>query len=63
MPVEKKWYQSKTVLMNLFAGLAMILAVFYPPAADFIRVYFAEAGVGWAILNIALRLITKSEIS
>jgi hypothetical protein len=63
-PVEaKKWYESKSVWTNLLMGLAMIVSVFYAPAADFIRMYFAEAGLGWALLNILLRLITKREIS
>lgn len=62
MEEKKSWYESKSIWMNLFAGMAMILAVFFPPAAEFIKTYFAEAGVGWAILNIALRLVTKKEV-
>lgn len=58
----KPWYLSKTILMNIFMGLAMILAAFYPAGSEFIKSYFAEAGMGWAILNILMRLITKSEI-
>lgn len=59
----KPWYLSKTILMNIIMGLAMIIGAFYPPAADFIKTYFADVGVGWSLLNILMRLITKSEIS
>lgn len=63
MPVAKPWYLSKTILMNIFMGLAMVIGAFVPAASDFIKSYFAEAGMGWAILNIFMRLITKQEIS
>lgn len=59
----KPWYLSKTILAQLVAALAIIAGVFYPPAAEFIKQYFAEAGMGWAILNIILRVITKKEIA
>lgn len=64
MPVETKpWYISKAILTNILMGLAMILGVFYAPAAEFIKTYFAEMGIGWSLLNIIIRLITKQEIS
>lgn len=63
MPVEKKWYESKMIWTNLLMGFAMILGVFYAPAADFIKNYFSEVGIGWSLLNIVLRLLTKKEIS
>ena len=59
----KKWYLSKSVLVNLIMGLAMMVAVFSPSVADFMKQYFAEAGLGWAFVNIILRAITKQEIS
>jgi len=59
----KKWYLSKTILVNIMMGLAMVVAQFYPPAADFIKNYFSEAGTAWALLNVVLRIVTKQEIS
>jgi hypothetical protein len=59
----KKWYLSKTILVNILMGFAMIVAVISPSAADFIKQYFAEAGLGWAFVNIILRAITKQEIT
>jgi uncharacterized membrane protein len=61
-PVEKKWYESKMIWTNLLMGLAMILSSFYAPASDFIKLYFSEMGIGWSLLNILMRLITKREI-
>lgn len=63
MNESKPWYLSKSIMVNLLMGLAMMVAVFQPQAAEFIKSYFAEAGTGWAIVNIVLRLITKKEIS
>jgi hypothetical protein len=64
VPVESKpWFLSKTIWSNLLLGLAMMLGAFVPSVAEFIRTYFAEAGVGWALLNIILRVITKKELS
>ncbi len=57
----KKWFESKVILVNVLMGIAMILAQFYPPAAEFIKTYFAEAGMGWAFINVILRAI-KSNI-
>lgn len=58
----KKWFESKVVLMNILMGLAMILAQFYPPASEFIKTYFAEAGMGWAFLNIVLRIFKSNVV-
>lgn len=60
--MEKNWYESKVVLMNILMALATILAVFYPPAAEVIKQYFAEAGMGWAILNIVLRIFKSNVV-
>ena len=67
MPVEKKWYESKTMIFNLLAGVAMVVAVFAPNlgAVEFVNTHFSPAGLGlgWSLLNIVLRLVTKTEIS
>lgn len=59
----KKWYLSKTILVNIMMGLAMIVAQFYPAGSAFIQNYFAEAGSAWALVNILLRIVTKQEIT
>lgn len=59
---EKKWYESKMIWTNILMGLAMIVGNFYAPAAEFIKSWFSEMGMGWALLNIVMRLITKKEI-
>ena len=61
-PAEKQWYESKMIWTNILFGLAMIVGNFYAPAADFIKMYFSEMGIGWSLLNILMRLITKKEI-
>ncbi len=60
---QKPFWQSKTILVNILMGLAMILAQFNPSAAEFIKQYLGEAGTAWAIINIVLRLISKDKIS
>lgn len=64
MPVESKpFWKSKMVMMNLLMGLAMMISVWNPPIAEFIKTYFAEMGMGWSLLNMALRFITKEEVT
>lgn len=63
MPVVKPFWQSKTILVNILAGIAMIVAQFYPAAAVVIHEYLGEAGTAWAIINIVLRLISKDKVS
>lgn len=60
--LPKPWYLSKTILVNIVMGLALIVAQFSPAIADVIKTYFNEIGSGWVLINIALRFITKQEI-
>lgn len=59
----KPWYLSKTILVQILMGLAMIVGVFSPSAGEFIKSYFGEIGSAWAIINVILRVITKKEIA
>lgn len=59
---QKPWYLSKSILVNILMGVAMILAQFSPSAAAFIQEHFGAAGAAWAIVNVILRVITKKEI-
>ena len=63
MPEVKPWYLSKTILVNILMGLAMVIASFAPEVGAFIKENFAEAGGAWAFVNIILRIITKKEIA
>ena len=56
------WWQSKTIWINLLMAIAAVLAIVFPAGAEFIKQYFAEGAVGWALINILLRLITNKEI-
>lgn len=55
---SKPWYLSKTLWMQVLA----IVAIVVPSSAAFIKEYFSEIGVGWAVINMILRLISKDKI-
>jgi hypothetical protein len=59
----KPWYLSKTILANVIMGLGLAVGSFVPGVSEFVQNHFAVTGDAWAIVNIALRLITKSEIA
>jgi hypothetical protein len=59
----KPFWQSKTILVNIIMGLAMIVAQFKPEVAAVMQQYLGEAGSAWAIINIALRIISKDKIA
>lgn len=59
----KKWYLSKTILANLIMGVGLIVGSFVPGVSEFISNHFAVTGDAWAIVNIALRLVTSQEIA
>lgn len=63
---DKKPWQSKTLVVNAVLGLVAAVALFVPGALvvkDFIVGHALEIGMGWSILNLALRAITKDAIS
>ncbi len=62
--VTKPW-QSKTVVINAVLGVLAAVAAFVPAASGvqaFISSHAAEIGVGWSILNIVLRAVTRNKI-
>lgn len=63
MEQVKPWYLSKTILVNVLMGLAMVVAQFQPVLAAGIKEYLGEAGTAWAIINIVLRVVTKDKVS
>jgi hypothetical protein len=62
-PVVKPWWQSKSILVNILMGVALVVAQFKPEAAEFIKNNFGEAGVAWAFVNVILRMVTKDKVS
>jgi hypothetical protein len=61
----KKWWQSKTILMNAVVSLLGLVALVMPQAAgasSFLQAHAAEVSVVWGMLNVLLRLVTKDKI-
>lgn len=62
---SKKWYQSKTVLINMIAGVALAIAPAMPGGqvvAEWLNGNVEMIGMVWAGLNVALRFITKDKV-
>ena len=57
--MEKKWYLSKTIYVNLI----MAICAFIPVIKDNVSSYPEIAGVIVAVVNFILRLSTKDKIS
>ena len=65
MDTKKPW-QSKTLVLNAVIGLAAAASLFLPQAATvptFITAHGAEIAMGWSLLNMVLRLVSKDKIS
>jgi len=58
----KQFWQSKTIMVQIIGGLALILGAFLPEVGSFIQVHFSELGAGWVAVNTILRFITKDQI-
>ena len=56
----KPWYLSKTILLNTLAAL---LAVFYPPAQEWIVQHPDMVAGIFAVINVLLRFVSKDGIS
>lgn len=66
MQTQKPWYLSKTVLVNMIGGLCVALSAAIPALASVNAFLVANASMiamGWSVLNVALRFITKDKIS
>lgn len=59
MDPKKPWL-SKTLWINAIVAVA---AIAYPPAAAYISAHPESVAIGFSIVNIVLRFVTKSEIS
>lgn len=66
MEQTKKPWQSKTLVVNAVMGLMAFVALFWP-GAEGIRQFIDTNAEGiamvWAVLNMALRFITKEKLS
>lgn len=56
--VKRPW-QSRTVILNL----VLAVSAFFVGGNAFVQAHLAEFGMGWGILNIILRSVTKDKIS
>ena len=59
----KPFYLSKTFWVQLLALVGVAVGAKVPAVAEFIQNYFAELGSGWALVNMALRFISKDKVS
>jgi hypothetical protein len=65
MEPKKPWF-SKTMWLNFLMGIAAGVAVFLPQANEltvWINGHMGEIGIGWSILGMFLRAISKDRIS
>lgn len=65
MEDTKKPWQSKTIVLNAVLGLLGAAALFLPAASGiqvWITGHAAEIAMGWGVLNMVLRLISKDKI-
>lgn len=59
----KSWWQSKTLWLQIIGVVTILLGSKVPALSDFLKEYFSEVGIGWAVLNAIIRAITKKEIT
>jgi len=62
----KKPWQSKSILVNALCGVGLALSPFVPgleSVSQFVQGHAVEIGVGWSVLNVVLRLVTKEKIT
>jgi hypothetical protein len=62
MENAKPWYLSKTILLQLVGVAAVIIGAYNEKVAEFMKVNFSELGIGWAAVNVVLRIITNKQI-
>ena len=63
---SKKPWESKTIIINAVLGLCAAVLPFLPQAhyvQDFIAANAVGIGIGWSVLNMVLRAVTKDKIS
>jgi hypothetical protein len=58
MENSKPWYLSKTLWLQVLG----VIAVIVPASQHFIAENLGATGVGWAMINMVLRLISKDKL-
>jgi hypothetical protein len=58
----KKWWQSRTKWLQFFGLLTLLVGSKVPGMDAFLKEYFSEVGVGWAVINMVLRAVTKEKL-
>lgn len=61
----KRWYNSKTILLNMVVGLALAIVPAVPGAeslAGWVNGNASVIGAIWSGLNIVLRFVTKERV-
>ena len=64
--LNKKPWQSKSIVFGALTSLAGLLAVFVPafaPFQAFLASHVGQFGMLWGIMAVVLRLVTKNAIS
>jgi hypothetical protein len=62
MPLNKENTKSILLSKTFWMQVLAIVALLIPASAAFIKEYFAEMGMGWALVNVILRLVTKDKV-
>lgn len=64
--VSVKPWQSKTIWINALLGMFAALALFFPSVGGigaWLAGNSAVIGIGWSLLNIGVRAVTKNAVS
>ena len=56
--MDKSIFKSKTFWLQILG----IVAVVVPASSQFIAENLGASGMGWALINIVLRLVTKEKV-
>lgn len=59
---SKKWYLSKTIWFGIISGIAAALVPAIPGAATFVSSNISYLGIGWSVIAIVVRVVTKGSI-
>lgn len=58
----KSMFASKTLWVQVLAVIAIVVGSFSKPVGDFLALHFSAVGAGWAVVNAALRFLSKDKL-
>ena len=61
--MEKRWFQSKTLIANIIAGIATVSTAFGLDLGLDAETQVAVVGGVMAVVNIVLRIVTKGPVT